>query len=221
MTDSSYSPSTEELVRRAQEGDREASEELISRYQPRLEFFINSRINSKLKPKVEPEDANQEAWLQAFKSLHNFTYQGKNSFFNWLCGISENVIRNKIRGLKPTVSIDPGSADGMKLGEILEYKALSPHRIFRRKERVLRFKDALSKLPEDYREIIILKLIQQLSSKEIAERLDRSVDAVYMLSFRAIKQFKTIFGSTESFGLASWPQDSYEPKSENSTGGSV
>ena len=59
-----------------------------------------------------------------------------------------------------------------------------------RKENEILLADELSKLPEDYQEVIYLRNMQQLPFKEIAEQMDRSQGAVQMLWLRAIKQLQ-------------------------------
>ena len=66
----------------------------------------------------------------------------------------------------------------------------TPSEVIMRKENEILLADALSKLPEDYQEVIYLRNMQQLPFKEIADQMDRSQGAVQMLWLRAIKQLQ-------------------------------
>lgn len=196
----SETDATEILVRRAREGDQAAFNALIERFQARLESVIASRLGSHLRGRVQADDLRQEVLIWAFKSIDRFQWQGDESFFRWLKGISEHVIlkaanREKKRFVLPLVSdvaVDQGS----------------PSKLVRREERFNRFQVALDRLSPDHREVILLARIERLAFEEIARRMDRSPDAVKQLLRRALKELKAVFGDTESLHL---PHRAFEP----------
>ena len=89
--------SHQQLVERAQAGDRGALEQLFERYREELDRFIASRLGDALKSRTEISDICQEVFLKAFRSLSTFTWQGERSFFRWLAGIANNLILHLAR----------------------------------------------------------------------------------------------------------------------------
>ena len=65
-------------------------------------------------------------------------------------------------------------------------------------ERELLVSEALARLPDDYREVILLRNLQSLPFEEVARRMERSRPAVQMLWMRAIKELQTFLKETES-----------------------
>src|SRR5262245_57667582 len=80
------------LVKRAQEGDRQAFEALIGECRRLLEEHVRSRIGEHLRTRVEVDDVLQEAYAQAWRSITRFRSTGEGSFLRWLRGIAEHVI---------------------------------------------------------------------------------------------------------------------------------
>ena len=77
-----------------------------------------------------------------------------------------------------------------RLEAILPDPGTSPTRRIQRHEQTIQLADQLSKLPADYREVIVLRHIESLAFEEIGRRMERSTGAVRMLWLRAIKQLR-------------------------------
>ncbi len=184
---------TKDLVNKAKAGDRVAYGQLVERYADRLRRLVVSRIGVGLEGVLESEDAMQEILHRALKAIRSFEYRSEDSFLHWLGGIAENLIRNTARAKDRAPKMD----------QILEIpsKSTSPSMKLRREERFERLQKALADLPEDYRQVIRLSRIEGLKTKDIAERMGRSPDAVKQLVVRALKKLKDSFGDTESFHL--------------------
>ncbi|MBI4584031.1 MAG: sigma-70 family RNA polymerase sigma factor [Planctomycetes bacterium] len=181
------------LVNRAQEGDRAAFEELVTKARQGLLASVRLRIGAHLRAKLDPEDVIQETFLKAFQSLERFQWQGKDSFDRWLQGIAENLIldaakRERVRQDLQIPRDPPG-----------ESTTASKH--LRREERFERLKKSIEGLSPDYQKVILLARIDGLKIDEIAERMDRSPSAVKNLLFRAMKELRRSFGDTESLHL--------------------
>ncbi len=189
MTDSD---TTFSLVNRAQQGDREAFNDLIERYQPRLRTVIEVRLGTWLRQKIEPQDLVQETVVRALESIGRFQWQGNESFRLWLQGIAENLIRDAVKRHRRDV--------GLAIPEVPTNDA-SPSQLARRDERFDRLQTALDALSEDHRTVIVLARLESLRIKEIAKRMDRSTNAVKTLLFRAMQELRKSFGDTESFHL--------------------
>ena len=184
---------TQELIRRAQSGDREAFDELVAFHRKELESFIGSRLGAALQGRFEVADVVQETLLKAFRSLSSFEWRGERSFPRWLVGIANHLILHLARkyrgaerlGLQPEV---PGDSD-------------SPSRNLRREERFDRLQESLDRLSPEHREVIVLTRIEGLSVEEVSRRINRSPKAARQLLWRALRSLRKSFGDTESLSL--------------------
>ncbi|MBI4605132.1 MAG: RNA polymerase sigma factor [Planctomycetes bacterium] len=187
---------TEDLVRRAQRGDRAAFGELFESHRRRLLARIAARCGRKLQGALDPEDVLQETFLRAFETVHLFVPRGEDSFFRWLAAIAEHLLLNASRKRRP---------DPLEVTPEPVASGASPSKALRREERFDRLEEALRGLPEDRRRAVLMARIDGLSAREIARRMGRSEEAVRQLLARALKQLKRTLGGTESFGLPDRP----------------
>jgi len=184
---------TQELIAKAQDGDRVAFDQAVLRYRERLEAIIRSRMGPQLRQFIDPEDILQESLLRAFASLKGFQWHDDASFFRWIVGIANHVILKAARRAKRPLKID-SQADGTAEGT-------SPSQGVRQQERFQRLQRALESLDPDHREVIRLARFEGLSLKEIAGRMGRTPGAVAQLLARALRKLRATFGETESYHL--------------------
>jgi RNA polymerase sigma-70 factor (ECF subfamily) len=189
----SRSSLVENLVRRAQEGHKDAFAELVGLYRQRIEALAASRMAQSLRRKVSVEDVVQETIARAMESIGQFQWRGEDSFLWWLGAISRNVVARAARGRG--LSLDLAIA-GERGGS-----GPSPSRLARREERFGRLQDALRRLTPDQREAIRLSRIEGLKLREISERMGKTPDAVAQLIVRGLRSLRLAFGDTESLHL--------------------
>ena len=175
------------------ERNDEACSRLVVHFRSQLEGFVRSRLSPNLREIVDAEDIVQDTFARSFQRLDRIQWQGEKAFFSWLCGIAVNVLREASRQY---LKIDVESRNRQ-----LADSTSTPSRHERRSDRFERLKTALQQLSEDHRKVITLSRIQGLPAKEVAQRMNRSVDATYQLLWRATKQLKEAFGDTESLRL--------------------
>ena len=184
---------TPTLIRKAQDGDRSAFDQLAERHRSRVEAFIHSRLGAALRKKVEPDDILQETFLRAFRSLTRFEGRDDDSFFGWLCGIVVNAIYEVAKREKRDVIVP--LADEPPSGEI------SASHAARRNERFDRLEESLNALSPDHRQVILLARVERLPMRTVAQKMNRSTKAATQLLWRALQKLKATFGSTDSFHL--------------------
>jgi RNA polymerase sigma factor (sigma-70 family) len=142
---------------------------------------------------VSEEDIYQEAMLKAFRKLHDFRWQGENSFGRWIGVIATNLIRSAGRREKRTP---------LRFADVeVSATQSSPSKHARRGERFDRLQQALDSLDPESRRVLVLVRIKGLPIKEVATRLGRSANAVSILLYRAAVRLKENFGDTESLTL--------------------
>lgn len=201
----SHDPSTQDLIRGAQNGLPDAQAILIARHEAPLRDHIRARIGSHLKARLEVEDIFQETFAKAFQLLSTFRWQGEGSFLRWLKGIALNEILRlaKRERRREFISIDLAEEPG---------GGSSPSRGVRRGERFARLQSALGGLSLEHREVIVLARIQGLRLAEVAKRMGRTPNAVAQLLGRALAKLKDAFGETESLSLPPESLDPSKPK---------
>lgn len=176
-----------ELVRAAQTGDRDALITLlrdIEAYVYRTAFYILGNEQDAL-------DAAQESLLRIYSRINS--YEEKALFKTWVHRIVTNICIDQFRRRKPTVSIEEHEMV-FPTKEDVEDDALS---VFVAKD----IKEAIKKLPDHHRAVVVLRYIQDFSYKEIAESLDLPLNTVKSYLFRARKQLQHILHDYREGGV--------------------
>ncbi len=163
-----------QLVTWAQMGNREAFLTLYSRYLNRVFGRVKARV-----PIQDVEDVVQEIFIAALRSLNSFEQHSQ--FSTWLYTIVNRQIAEFYRKRQRTI----GDDHLVSLDDI-EHTMSAGEYDRERMDEHIHIKKALDQLPEHYREVIFLRLIDQYPFAEIAEKRGQSVDAVKSLYRRAI-----------------------------------
>lgn len=194
-TDDSSTAADEVLVRSAIDGDREAFDTLVRRYQ-NAAVSVSYRLLGNRSDAVE---IVQDAFLKAFQSLQSLERPA--AFGGWLMRIVSNLSLNRRRGrhLRKGASLDdedgnPIDAHGATStsGESLQSGNLDPSRAAMGKELGAQLEKALQQLPDKQRLAIVMFTIQELPQKQVAEALDCSVEAVKWHVFQGRKRLKEL-----------------------------
>jgi RNA polymerase sigma-70 factor, ECF subfamily len=186
--------STHDMVRRVKDGDREAFSDLFARYRPRLATLIHFRLGLELRRFVEVDDVLQETLLRAYRDIEKFDYRGPGAFMNWLARIADHVITDLARshGRIKRAGEDVRFRSEGNPGGPEPVDSMTPSRVFRENEELGKLIAKLDLLPDDYRTAIMLAKVEGLTTREIAERLGKSNEAVALLVHRAIKRFRAL-----------------------------
>jgi len=190
---------TADLVTRAQGGDRDAYDRLFALAADRVLLFIRLRLGSALAAKLEPMDVLQETYTQALESFSRFDYRGEKSFARWLCRIAENRLRG-LADYHGALKRGSGSEEGSvtraleRVAEVGTGPVTGAARIELRET----LAGALGRLPENEREVLLLRFFQGRELDDIAVCLGRSVSSVRRLIGRATRALgKRIDGRVE------------------------
>jgi RNA polymerase sigma-70 factor (ECF subfamily) len=167
-----------ELVRRAQADDDRAFGELVGRYESKV-FSLALKM---LRNPEDAEDVLQDTFLRAYRGIKSF--QGTSTFSTWIYRITANSALMRLRKKQlPTVSIEdqeenetpvtvadwtPGPVEQLLNSELREVMG-----------------EAIEALPPEFRQVFILRDVEELSNAEVAEILDLSVAAVKSRLHRA------------------------------------
>jgi RNA polymerase sigma-70 factor (ECF subfamily) len=154
-----------------------------------LMVAIGTRMGSELRARLSEEDIWQEALLKAWSARRSFEWQDTPSFRRWLLRIAENCIgdhrdyelagkRDMRRNDRLALRSGSSSDDGASAPGFEPWGSTTPSRLASEKERAERMRAALEALPEEHREIVRLRLFEDLLLEEIAERLQIGISAV-------------------------------------------
>lgn len=174
----------EELMFKYQQGDERAFTELYQRYSGRIYAYLKKRLNEK----NWTDDVFQMVFVKLHKTRNQ--YDPSYRFDQWIFVMTKTVLLDfwKTTGVK-TQRYFSESLD--KLGELEQsVSAIS-------KESGLP-EPALAVLSSDQRAAVELKFIDEMSYKEIAEKLNRSEESVRQLMSRALKKMRTTFSGDKS-----------------------
>jgi len=148
-------------------------------------------------------DISQEAFIKAFRSLDSF--RGDSKFSVWLYRLTSNLCLDFLRSKKRNnvVSLTAYSPDEDECAELeIPDERFSPENELEKKELKTAVNSALSKLPEDQREILLLRELHGLSYDEIAEELSLEPGTVKSRIFRARKRLCKILLSDGNFSAS-------------------
>ena len=172
---------TAELAARAAQGDSAAFEALMRRHNRML--FRTARAI--LRDDAEAEDALQEAYLQAYRSLAGF--RGDAQLSTWLARIVANEALQRLRKQTRRAEIVPlQSADGAELEQVMDSDMdQAPDTTAARGEMRRLLESQIDALPEAYRAVFVLRAVEELSVEETAAVLDLPPATVRTRLFRA------------------------------------
>jgi RNA polymerase sigma-70 factor, ECF subfamily len=190
-----------ELIQQARAGDTQALESLLHRYRQYVRLLVRCRAGGRLQARVDSSDFVQETLFRAARNIQQFHGTGEEEWCAWLARIAENEVVHQMRrhlgaakraaGREQVVAEPGDSANGAsRLERWLTRTQSSPSLAAMRKERSLLLADALARLPDDYREVLILRHLEGLDFPEVANRMNRSAGAVRILWTRALKKLR-------------------------------
>lgn len=185
-------PGEKELVKRAKKGDKAAFGKLVNLYYEMV-YVLTFGV---LKNREAAKDVTQDVFMKVFKDLHKF--DGKSKFKTWLHRVSVNAAIDQYRKRKPTQSIDmtDKSDDEDSAPVIIESNLPSPRDEASRGELKELMKEALEKLSEDHKAVLVLREWQGLSYEEIAETLEIEVGTVMSRLYYARKKLEEALKKT-------------------------
>lgn len=164
-------------------GESELFHELIRPY----EKLVYVTIFAILKNEAEAEDAAQEAIINAYRNLKSF--RGEAKFSTWLVTIAMNEARKRLRKAKvaaeDSLSESGEESEGDYTPAVLTDWREIPLEALERKELREKLREAVKMLPEKYREVFVLRDIEELNQEETAAALGINVTLVKVRLHRA------------------------------------
>ena len=187
----------EDLLARARRGEPLALDRLLDRYRSRIRSLVRKKLGDGLRKNVESSDIVQSVCLEAVKGIAEADLTSEEGLLAWLARLADNTIKDKNRYFKAQkrrVEAQPDDGEFLGLSQV-PGAGPTPSRDLGRVERMEFLMQALKRLPEDYRRVILLVRFEKKSHEEAARIMGRSERATRMLLARArVRLLKSLDG---------------------------
>jgi RNA polymerase sigma-70 factor (ECF subfamily) len=190
------------LFTSAREGSSSCLGRLLTLYTNYLKLLVATQLDTRLRGRVSPSDIVQDTFFEAHRDFNQFRGQSTAEFVSWLRRIVvHNILRvveqhllTEKRDVRREVSLEEIGRrleqSTARLETLLAVESDSPSRHAVEREHEVLLADALAELPDDYRDVIVLRHIEGLPFEGVAQRMGRTVGAVRMLWLRALKRLR-------------------------------
>ncbi len=175
----------------------------IGPLRPWLKMLADRQLPAGLKGKVDASDIVQQTFIDAWRGRKDFRGSTHAERLAWLRVILTRVIVRNDRDLLKTAKRGAGrekvlqaaiDQTSMCIDNLAVGDGPGPGSLAERAEQSLKLAEALEKLPEDYRQVLVMRNMEGLSHSEIGDRLGRTSPAIRMLWVRALAALKKAYG---------------------------
>jgi RNA polymerase sigma-70 factor (ECF subfamily) len=193
----------EALLAGARTGADGALGRLLERYRAYLTLLAGLQVGRRLQGKVDPSDLVQETFLEAARHFAQFRGETEPELAAWLRQILASCVAHLVRRYCGTqardVRLERVLADELDQSSLAIDRALiaeqsTPSQGASRREEAVLLADALAQLPDDYRTVLVLRHLEDLTFLQVAERMGKSLDSVHKLWMRGLARLKQVMG---------------------------
>jgi RNA polymerase sigma-70 factor (ECF subfamily) len=191
------------MLKEARAGDATTLGRLLELYRRYLGLLARVQIGKRLQRKADAEDLVQETFLEAHRNFGRFEGTSEGQLMCWLRQILAAKMADLLRRYLGTQGRDVrleqeledafGQSSVMLNRELMAVQSSPSQQAVRREQAVL-LADALARLPDDYREVMVLRHLEGLTFPEVAQRMARSLDSVEKLWMRALVKLRKLLG---------------------------
>mgnify|MGYP001092158267 FL=1 len=185
--------SDEELMRRTQNGDKQAFAILYERYSQAVLSYLYRMLGN-----VEDVEAiGQEVFLRAYKFAPSYRYPQK--FSTWLFTITRNLAINQTRRRKrsPVRNVTELNLEGVEFSGDAQKVAQAATDDLEKQEEIARVLEALDDLPTDQKEVIVLGVFQELSYAQMEQITGTKAVTLRSRMFHGLRKLGAMLGATE------------------------
>ena len=188
-----YVMSDQALIERFVNGDQSAIEQLVYRYKNQVYSFVLHTV----KNQVLAEDIFQDTFIKVIKSLHEGKYHDNGRFLSWMLRIAHNLVIDHYRKEKQ-MKVVPGIMNMPAVYNSSHMSEKSTEDTMAEGQNSAEMRALIQKLPEDQRQVVIMRFNLGLSFKEIANLTDVSINTALgrmryaMINIRRLMKEKNI-----------------------------
>jgi RNA polymerase sigma-70 factor (ECF subfamily) len=195
-------PDTNQLVAMARAGDERARDRLLTRYSDRLRRMIRAFLDPRLSARIDATDVLQDAMTRAAVKLPDYLEHQPIAFYPWLRQIvQEEMImahRRHIGAKRRTVmrenrfDVALSEASAVELADILVTGESTPSSKARKAESRRQIQKALRQLAESEQQVLVMRYVEQLKIREIADVLGISEASAKSRVRRALEKLNDV-----------------------------
>ena len=200
---------TEELLAGAKRGDASAVNQLMERHRDSLRRMVQLRLDQKIQRRIDVSDVVQDVLIEANRRLADYVANPQMSFHLWLRQIAQDRIidahrrhrasaKRSVARERPLAVPSADDRSTMDLAAQLCDSELTPAAAVAQEEMARCVERAISELPDQDCEIIIMRHYEQLSNQEIAQALGLTEPAASMRYLRAVRRLRELLAGGES-----------------------
>src|SRR5258708_28629466 len=176
---------------------------LLELYRRYLALLARAQIGQRLQGKFDASDVVQDTFLEAHRNFGKFQGTNEAQFLGWLRQILAANLTDLLRRYLGTkgrdIRLEREIANAIDCSSLALDRGLvaaesSPSQQAVRREQSVLLADALEELPDDYREVIVLRNVEGLTFPDVAARMGRSLDSVEKLWMRALVRLRQALG---------------------------
>jgi RNA polymerase sigma-70 factor (ECF subfamily) len=168
-----------DVIDRARGGDRHAFGELYDTHVDSVYRYVLYRVREP----SDAEDITSEVFTRAFANIHRYRWQGK-SLLAWLYTIARNAVTDRRRRERPTVDLDDAFGVAAE-GPTAHDRAVTG-------EQVDALRGAVKHLTSEQQEVLVLRFVENMSSRQVAKMLGKNEGAIRALQFRALGRLRKL-----------------------------
>ncbi len=189
--------------------DKAQLADLFNQHRDRLKRIVSSCLDQRVQGRLDASDVLQETFIEAYGRVHEYLAEPKVSLFVWLRFLAKqrlammhrqhlSVQARDVRRDRPLLRDDENRRSSVLLATQLAARLTTASATLSRKELRLQIQDALNKLDEKSREVLLLRHFEQLSNVETAEVLAISSTAACNRYVRALERLKHLLKAPEA-----------------------
>ena len=157
---------TDVLLGQARAGDQQAWKRLFERYHKMLKAHVEARIRGFARRRLDSEDILQAAFTRAWESIEGFEYRGEGSFRRWLARVVVNTTCDEL-----AAHWSGSLQEGMTDEAMADHAVREAHEHDEREDRRIAMMEAMGTLEEEERDILIQRIVEELSFETIGKNL--------------------------------------------------
>jgi len=189
------------LIERARAGETAARERLLESYRNYLRLLAYTGLEESLQDKADPSDIVQETLLKAHANFGQFRGGNEAELAGWLrqilarnlTDLSRRYQQTKARRVNRERSLEELlDQSSLALGKLVSIEGPSPSEHAQKRELNLVLADALADLSADYRNVIVLRSLEERDWEDVARKMGRSPGAVRILWARALTRLRPL-----------------------------
>ena len=199
--------SQDQLLQQAIDGDRSALVTLLEKHGPRVRQIIYRKIPQCFQSVLSEDDVMQQTYADAVRGIEAFVPKGEHSFAAWLTRLAQCNLQDVLRMLNAAkrgggrlrAAATGSEQSAVDLVEMLSGSVTNPGSAAARNEAIEDLTRAIELLPPAYRQVIELYDLKGQSVETVADSLNRSNGATYLLRIRAHDRLRKVLGTFSKY----------------------